>query len=195
MNKSLAVTSMPLAAAPPIEALVQTSALRWVVAIVLGSAALAIASQLSIPLQPVPMTMQTYAVIMIGALCGWRLAALTVLAYLVEGAAGLPVFADGAAGLAKMIGTTGGYLIGFLPAAALIGYLADRGWNNVAWKLAASLLVGHLVVFAFGVSYLASFTGVEKAIALGFVPFILGTVLKTALAFFSVYGIRRFTKA
>ena len=138
MNKSLSATTLLPISAPPVEALVQDSASRWLTAVALGSAALAVSAQLSIPMVPVPMTMQTYVVIMLGALCGWRLAALTVLAYLLEGAAGLPVFSDGHAGLAWLMGRTGGYLVGYLAAAAVIGFLADRGWNNVWWKLALS---------------------------------------------------------
>ena len=142
MNKSLSATTLLPIAAPPVEALVQDSASRWLIAVALGSAALAVSAQLSIPMVPVPMTMQTYVVIMLGALCGWRLAALTVLAYLLEGAAGLPVFSDGHAGFAWLMGRTGGYLFGYLAAAAFIGFLADRGWNTVWWKLALSLAFG-----------------------------------------------------
>ena len=194
MNKSLSATALMPVSAPPIEALVQTSASRWLIAVALGSAALAVSAQLSIPMVPVPMTMQTYVVIMLGALCGWRLAGLTVLAYLLEGAAGLPVFSGGHAGFAWLMGQTGGYLFGYLLAAALIGFLADRGWNGAAWKLALSLTAGHAVVFAVGVPWLAAFIGWEKAIVFGLTPFVIGTVLKTALAFFSVYGVRQFTK-
>ena len=195
MNKSLSATTLLPISAPPVEALVQDSASRWLIAVALGSAALAVSAQLSIPMVPVPMTMQTYVVIMLGALCGWRLAALTVLAYLLEGAAGLPVFSDGHAGFAWLMGRTGGYLFGYLAAAAFIGFLADSGWNNVWWKLALSLAIGHGIVFAFGVPWLAVFLGWDKAIVFGLTPFLIGTVLKTALAFFSVYGVRTFAKA
>lgn len=195
MNKSLSATTLLPISAPPVEALVQDSASLWLIAVALGSAALAVSAQLSIPMVPVPMTMQTYVVIMLGALCGWRLAALTVLAYLLEGAAGLPVFSDGHAGFAWLMGRTGGYLFGYLAAAAFIGFLADRGWNNVWWKLALSLAIGHAIVFAFGVPWLAAFLGWDKAIVFGLTPFLIGTVLKTALAFFSVYGVRMFAKA
>lgn len=191
MNKSLAATAPTIL--PPVEALVKDSASLWLVAVALGSAALAVSAQLSIPMVPVPMTMQTYVVLMIGVMCGWRLAALTVLAYLIEGAAGLPVFSDGHSGLAWLMGKTGGYLFGYLFAAAAMGYLADRGWNSVWWKLALSLSIGHVIVFALGVFWLAIYIGWSNAIVFGLIPFLLGTVLKTALAFFSVYGVRQAT--
>ncbi len=191
MNKSLAATAPTIL--PPVEALVKDSASLWLVAVALGSAALAVSAQLSIPMVPVPMTMQTYVVLMIGVMCGWRLAALTVLAYLIEGAAGLPVFSDGHSGLAWLMGKTGGYLFGYLVAAAAVGFLADRGWNSVWWKLALSLSIGHVIVFALGVFWLAIYIGWSNAIVFGLIPFLLGTVLKTALAFFSVYGVRQAT--
>ena len=184
MTKSLALPS----SLAPVAALVENSALRRALAIVAGSLALAVSAQITVPMFPVPMTMQTFAVIMVGVLCGGRLAAEIVLAYLVEGAVGLPVFAGGAAGLAAIIGNTGGYLIGFIPGAALIGWLADRGWNK-GIKLAASLTAGHLIIFIPGVAWLASFIGLNAAVQYGLTPFIVGTILKTALAFFALRGI------
>ena len=183
-------TSLALPSHAPLAAWGKSSLLARGLAIALGSAALALSAQMSVPMYPVPMTMQTFAVLMIGALCGGRLAVEIVLAYLVEGAMGLPVFSSGTAGFAVLLGHTGGYLAGFLPAAALIGAWADRGWNNNSVKLAISLSLGHLLMFVTGVAWLASFTGLTAAVTLGFVPFMLGTVLKTALAFFALRGIK-----
>ena len=185
MNKSLALPSTA-----PLATLVAGSALGRGLAVLIGSAALALSAQMTVPMYPVPMTMQTFAVIMIGALCGARLATEIVIAYLLEGAVGLPVFAAGASGIAAIIGNTGGYLVGFLPSAALIGWFADRGWNAGNLKLATSLSLGHLIIFVPGVAWLAGFIGLSAAFNFGFVPFILGTVLKTALAFFALRGLK-----
>ena len=111
----------------------QARSLRWQVAAVLvGSALLAVASQIKVPMVPVPMTMQTFAVTLIGALYGWRLGAITILAWLAQGAMGLPVLAGGAAGLLHFAGPTGGYLVAFPIAGAVTGWLAERGWNGNA---------------------------------------------------------------
>jgi len=188
------IKSLALPSATPVATLVQSSLVRRGFAILAGSFALAVSAQISVPMFPVPMTMQTFAVIMMGALCGWRLAVEIVIAYLVEGAVGLPVLAGGAAGLATMMGKTGGYLAGFIPAAALIGFLADKDWTKGV-KLAAALILGHAIVFVPGVAWLASFIGVAAAIQFGFTPFILGTLLKTALAFFALRGFATVNKS
>lgn len=177
----MALTSTA-SSARPLAALADRG-LAWRLAVVLaGSWAIALSAWIEVPMVPVPMTMQTYAILLVGALSGRRLAIETVGAYLLQGAIGLPVFAGGAAGLLHMAGPTGGYLIGFLLAAALIGHLADRGWNRRLVTLTASLTLGHVVIFALGVAWLASLIGLEKAIAAGVTPFIIGSVVKTALA-------------
>ena len=129
------------------------------------------------------MTMQTFAVTLIGALYGWRLGALTVVAWLAQGALGLPVFAGGAAGAVYLMGKTGGYLFAFVAAAALVGWLAERGWNGKRVVLACcAMLAGNAVCLVLGASWLAAIIGVEKAIAVGVAPFLLGAVLKSVLA-------------
>jgi biotin transport system substrate-specific component len=131
----------------------------------------------------VPVTMQTFAVTLVGALYGWRLGALTVVAWLAEAAVGLPVLAGGAGGLAHFAGPTGGYLFSFPVVAGLVGWLAERGWNaeRVLWAFAA-MLIGNGLCLVLGAIWLAAMIGAEKAIALGVTPFILGGVLKSALA-------------
>lgn len=188
----MAYQTLSQSPATPLARLVAGSAARRAGVVLAGSWLLAASAWIEVPMYPVPMTMQTYAVLLVGALCGFRLGAETVAAYLVQGALGLPMFAGGAAGLAVLAGPTGGYLVGFLMAAAFIGFLADRGWNRSAPKLAASLLVGHLLVFVPGLLQLASFVGADKAITFGWTPFIAGTVLKSALAFATVLGLGRF---
>ena len=147
-----------------------------------GSLLLAVSAKVQVPFYPVPLTLQTLVVLLIGAALGARLAAASVALYLIEGLAGLPVFAGAVAGPLYMAGPTGGFLVGFLPAAALIGFAADRRWDRSWIRLLASLSLGHAVVFVFGFFWLAQFVGAEKAFAAGVAPFALATVLKTLLA-------------
>lgn len=155
--------------------------LRNVLLAVAGSLLLAMTAKVQIPFWPVPLTMQTFAVLVIGMAYGWRLGAATVALYLFEGAMGLPVFASGA-GLAYMAGPTGGYLAGFLAAATLMGYLAERGWDRTPLRTLAAMVMGTAVIFACGVTWLATLIGVEKAVMGGLVPFMTGEALKIALA-------------
>jgi biotin transport system substrate-specific component len=162
------------------------------IAALLGSWALAASSQFEAPMWPVPMTLQTYAVVVIGAAFGWRLAGATVALYLLQGAAGLPFFAGGAGGYAYLSGPTGGYLIGFLFAAMAVGALADRGWNKTLLGLLAAMSVGHAVVFALGLLQLQLFVGWPMAIATGLTPFILGSVVKIVAGALTVWAGARF---
>jgi biotin transport system substrate-specific component len=150
----------------------------------LGSLALAASAKLQVPFYPVPMTMQSLVVLLLGMAFGWRLGAATVLLYLLEGAFGLPVFAgtpEKGIGIAYMMGPTGGYLIGFVAAAALTGWLAERGWDRSLWRSAAALSLGHAVLFLTGLAWLAVYIGWPRAVAFGLMPFLAGTVVKTAL--------------
>ena len=147
-----------------------------------GSLLLAVSAKVQVPFYPVPMTLQTLVVLLIGAALGARLAAASVALYLIEGLAGLPVFAGAVAGPVYMAGPTAGFLVGFLVAAALIGFAADRRWDRSWIGLLASLSLGHAVVFAFGFLWLAELIGVPKAFAAGVAPFVLATIVKTLLA-------------
>ncbi|GEO84196.1 MULTISPECIES: biotin transporter BioY [Alphaproteobacteria] len=153
------------------------------VLLVFGTALLALASRISVPMVPVPITLQTFALTMIGVLYGWRLGALTVLAWLGEAMIGLPVLANGAGGLAPFVGPTAGYLAAFPIVAALAGFLAEKGWagERVVLSFSAHLLA-NLLCLAIGGAWLAYLIGAEKGLVLGVVPFILGAVLKSALA-------------
>ncbi len=161
-------------------------ALRFGAMALLGSAVLAASAQVSLPMWPVPATLQTLAVLLLGALGGSRLGAASVALYLAEGAMGLPVFAHGTGGLAVLAGPTAGYLAGFLPAAWLAG-LAGRGVARQALVLTAA----HLLLFVPGVAWLAGFVGWERAVMAGFVLFVPGTVVKTALALAVLRAVRR----
>lgn len=161
----------------------QDRALGWQVgAVVLGTLFLALSSYIEVPMVPVPVTMQTFAVTLIGALYGWRLGAVTIAAWLVEGAAGFPVLAGGAAGVSYFVGPTGGYLFAFPVVGALVGWLAERGWNGNRVVLAfAAMLLGNLACLVLGTIWLAVMIGTEQAIIFGFLPFLLGGLLKSAL--------------
>ena len=158
-----------------------------------GTLVLALASQISVPMVPVPITMQTFAVTMIGALYGWRLGALTVLAWLGEAMLGAPVLANGSSGLAPFAGPTAGYLVAFPLMALMVGWLAERGWtgDNVVRSFTAHL-AANIFCLALGGLYLASLIGAEKGWLLGVAPFILGGVLKSALAAAVLKGIRMY---
>ncbi len=137
--------------------------------------------QIRLPFTPVPITAQTLAVLMIGVLLGSRRGALTLLAYLGEGLAGLPVFSGGGFGLPHLLGPTGGYLLGFVAAAYVVGWLAERGWDRRLLSALAAMTIGNLVIYAFGVSWLGRMVGFNQAIALGASPFAVGDLLKIAL--------------
>lgn len=154
-----------------------------IVFVLAGTLALALASRISVPMVPVPITMQTFAVTMIGALYGWRLGTLTVLAWLAEGMAGLPVLAGGAGGIAHFAGPTAGYLVSFPLMAAMVGWLAERGWTGARLiQSFAAHFAANIFCLALGGAWLATLIGLEKAMMLGVVPFVLGALLKSALA-------------
>ena len=150
--------------------------------IAVGSMLLAVSAQVKIPLYPVPVTGQTLVVLLIGMAYGSRLGAATVLAYLLEGGMGLPVFAGSGAGWATLAGPTGGYLIGFLAAAFVLGLLAERGMGRGPISTALAMLVGTAIIYVFGVTHLGGFIGFEKAIAAGLLPFLYGDALKLIVA-------------
>lgn len=165
-------------------------------AVLVGTLILAVASRIEVPMIPVPMTMQTFAVTMIGALYGWRLGAVTVLVWLAQGALGLPVFApSGAVGIARFFGPTGGYLLAFPLVAMLTGWLAERGWNGSRpLRAFASMLAGNALCLALGGAWLAVMIGAGPAFAAGVAPFILGGILKSALGAAALGGAQRFTR-
>jgi biotin transport system substrate-specific component len=151
--------------------------------IVLGSLVVAGAAQISIPLQPVPITGQTFAVLLVGMALGARRGALALALYLAEGIAGLPVFTAGQSGLAYMLGPTGGYLVGFIPAAALVGWLAERGFDRNLLTTLAAMVAGNLVIYAFGLAWLTQIIGsFDTALSAGMYPFLLGDAIKAVLA-------------
>jgi biotin transport system substrate-specific component len=153
---------------------------------VLGTLILWASAKISVPFYPVPMTLQTGAVVLIGAAYGARLGLATLLLYLAEGAIGLPVFQgtpQQGIGLAYMAGPTGGYLLGFAVAAFVVGALVERGFDRSPFRLFGAMLVGDAIIFALGLLWLGSVIGWDKPVlSLGLYPFILGDLVKMALA-------------
>ena len=165
---------------------------RAVILVALGTALLALSAKINLPLPYVPMTLQTLVVLMIGAAYGWRLGTATVIAYLAEGAIGLPVFAGPVGGLAPLLGPTAGYLAGFVAAAFITGWLSERGWDRSVPRLFVAMGLGHIVILAAGFAWLAfgMKLGVEKAWLVGIVPFVAASVIKNALGAALVPAIR-----
>lgn len=158
--------------------------LRGLVFAFAGAALLTLSAKVKVPFYPVPMTMQTMVVLMIAVAGGMRLGVATVGLYLLQGAFGFPVFADTperGIGLAYMMGPTGGYLLGFLAAAAVAGWCGDRGYGRSILGMIGVMTLGHAVIFAFGFTYLAMLLGASAAFYAGVAPFAVATVLKIAL--------------
>jgi len=161
-------------------------ALRSVALAVVGTLLLTIAAKIQVPFYPVPMTMQTFVVLTLGMAYGWRLGGATLILYLAEGAAGLPVFAgtpEKGIGIVYMLGGTGGYLVGFVLAAAVCGWLAERGWDRNVATTALAMLAGNVLIYVPGLLRLGILYGWDKPILeWGLTPFILGDLTKLALA-------------
>jgi biotin transport system substrate-specific component len=179
--------------------------LRMLALVLAGVGVLTLSAKVSVPFYPVPVTMQTLAVLLIGAAYGWRLGALTVLAYVGHGLAGLPVFTGtppAVPGLAYLLGPTGGFVTGFLPAVIIAGLAVERGLASRPVALFAALLGAEVLLFGLGFGWLAFGAhlasgafglGVAKAFALGVAPFALGDLLKTVLATLLIVATARFS--
>lgn len=156
------------------------------VLVTLGTGVVAAAAQVSLPLPftPVPVTGQTFAVLLVGASLGAGRGMASLVLYVLVGIAGAPVYADGAHGWAVMSGATGGYLVGFVAAAAITGRLAERCWDRRFSSALAAMLTGNVVIYLVGLPWLAIVldTGLERSLELGLYPFVPGDVLKLYLA-------------
>ncbi len=165
---------------------VSASWVRKVAVVIVGSLLLTVSAKTSIPFLPVPMTLQTLVVLSLGMVLGPRLGAAAVLAYLAQGAFGLPVFAgtpEKGIGIAYMLQHTGGYLVGFVVAAFTVGLLAQRKWDRSMLTTIAAMLIGNAIIYAFGLMWLGTLMGWDKPIvALGMTPFLLGDLAKTLIA-------------
>ncbi len=158
-------------------------AFRYALLALAGSVLITICTQISLPLFPVPMTLQTFAVFLIGLTYGWRLGGITVSLYLLEGAIGLPVFSGGKGGMIVFMGPTAGYLVGFLLAATACGWFAERGFDRSYFRLFLSLIVGNILIYTLGLFWLGTLIGWDKPVLeYGLYPFIGGDLLKIAMA-------------
>jgi biotin transport system substrate-specific component len=157
---------------------------RHVVLIVAGALFVALTAQVVIPTVPVPFTGQTFGVLIVGAALGIRRGALALLLYLALGAIGLPVYAEGDSGTSQLIGATGGYLIGFVVAAAVVGRLAELGWDRHIGGSLAAMAIGTAIIYALGVPWLKAVTGItwEAAVAGGMTKFLIWDAAKLAIA-------------
>ncbi len=154
----------------------------WIVFFSLFSGLLA-QIEIRLPFTPVPFTGQTFAVLLSGAVLGCRRGFLSQAAYLAEGLAGLPVFAGGSAGIAALLGPTGGYLWSFPLAAALLGWLVERGASRASWKLAGALVLADSLILLLGAFWLHGLFhfSYAQAVVLGFYPFLIGDIVKVLL--------------
>ena len=159
---------------------------KQLVLVAAGIATLVLAAKIKIPMFPVPMTMGTFAVLSIGAAYGTRLGLATILGYMLVGALGFDVFAGSSAevsGLGYMMGSTGGYLVGYVLAVVALGALARKGWDRARGKMALALVLGNALIYVPGLIWLTVLYGLEAPIlSWGLTPFLLGDVVKLALA-------------
>lgn len=146
--------------------------------VIIGSFALALCAQVSIklPFTPVPISLAPHVAIFLGAFLGRKLGTMAVIAYLIQGAIGLPVFSGGSFGFAHLLGPTGGYLLGYAAAAFATGYFVEKSKHQLHTSLA--LIGGNLVIYAIGVPYLSNFIGLKMSLTLGCLPFLIGDALK-----------------
>lgn len=184
---TLAEALVPIAAQRPRIA-------RWTreVLLVLGGSVLVALSayvRIDLPFGPVPITGQTFAVLLVGAALGSRRGALAMGTYLAEGAVGLPVFAGGGCCIPWLLGPTAGYLWSYPIAAWLVGWLAERGWDRRFSTAAVAMLAGNALIYLVGLPWLLSFVGSERVLATGLVPFIPGDLLKILLAAAALPGV------
>jgi len=158
--------------------------LHETILVLAGSALIAASAWIAVPLpfSPVPVTAQTFAVLLVGSVLGARRGAAAAIAYLGEGALGLPVFAGGSGGMHALAGPTGGYLAGFVAGAWLCGLLAERGWDRRVLTTVVSMVLGNVAILAPGLLWLSRFVGTERVLALGLYPFLPGDVVKIASA-------------
>ncbi|MDA3838359.1 MAG: biotin transporter BioY [Candidatus Delongbacteria bacterium] len=143
---------------------------------------IALMAQIVIPMYPVPFTGQTLGVLLTGALIGKKRASLSLLSYLLMGFIGMPVFVGGTFGIARLAGPTGGYLIGFVFAAMIVGYLCEKGWDRNFITSVFAMIIGSVVIYSFGLLWLSNFTGWSKVLSSGLIPFISGDIIKILIA-------------
>ena len=177
----------------------QAMRVKKIILVLAGIAALALAAKIKIPMIPVPMTMGTFAVLSIGAAYGMRLGLATIIGYMLIGALGFDVFAGSSAetfGMTYMMGGTGGYLVGYVLAVLALGYAARQGWDRSIGKMALAMILGNILIYVPGLIWLVGLYGTDAPIfAWGLTPFLLGDLVKLALAALLLPAIWRFVGA
>ncbi|MBI5822957.1 MAG: biotin transporter BioY [Chloroflexi bacterium] len=169
--------------------------LRNLALIFAGSLLVAAFAQIEIPTQPVPITGQTFAVLLVGALLGSKRGAAAMVAYIAQGALGLPFFAGGASGMGILSGATAGYLLGFVGAAYAVGWLAERGLERSVRTSILPFLVGTVIIYVFGVAWLSILLmSFSKAIQFGLLPFLVGDLIKLIAAAIALPSAWQFMK-
>lgn len=155
-----------------------------VILILFGTLFIAICSRVAIylPFSPVPVTGQTFAVLLMGTILGCKRGGICMGLYVLEGVAGLPVFAAGTSGIGVLFGPTFGYLAGFILAGAFVGWLAEKGFDRRRGSMVLAFCTGQAIIYFFGILRLSSFVGTNNVFALGIAPFLLGDVLKAGMA-------------
>ncbi len=169
----------------------ELTTLQLVSLLVLGTAFIIIFAQITIPLPKIPITGQSFAVLVTAFLLRSTLGTGAALLYLLLGALGLPVFADHSGGISVLKGTSGGYLFGFLPAAFVVGKLSETGWDVNFWWIAAAMAIGTAIILIFGIAQLTYFLGFGKALQYGLYPVLPGAIVKIGLGAAVVLLVRR----
>lgn len=154
---------------------------RSTLLVLMGSWLVALLARLQIPIGPVPITGQTLGVLLVGMLLGSRRGAISLMLYLTQGALGLPFFSAGGGPL-RLVGPTGGYLLGFVLAAFMVGLLSERGWDRKVWKTALAMTIGNIVIYLPGLLWLSRFVPGDSLLVTGLLPFLPGDAFKIVLA-------------
>jgi biotin transport system substrate-specific component len=183
--KSLTLANAVLITPSSSSASQQVSSIGKILLLILGVAILSLSAHMKVPFYPVPMTLQTLVVLLIGMTYGMRLGGLTILSYLMLGAFGAPVFSGGA-GVAYLVGPTGGYLAGFFVSAVTLGFLTERGLGKNWVSSGLLAVIGTFAIYALGLSWLTSIIGYEKALKFGLLPFVYGDFLKLVIVMLSI---------
>ncbi|MBX9470796.1 biotin transporter BioY [Microcella sp.] len=185
----MTTATTPLLRPTLVDRVVTRTWLSDIALVVAGTALVAVLAQVAIPLWPVPVTGQTLAVLLVGASLGAARGAASLALYAVLGGLGLPIYSDASGGWSVLLGPTGGYIIGFIVSAALVGWAAERAWDRGWYKPIITFIGGSLVVFAIGLPWLAVSLGqlglpndLQSVLVAGFYPFIIGGLIKAAIA-------------
>lgn len=185
----MSIAATPLVRPTLIDRVVTRTWVSDIALVTAGAALVAVLAQVAIPLWPVPVTGQTLAVLLVGAGLGAARGAASLTLYALLGAVGLPIYSDASSGWSVLAGPTGGYIIGFIASAAIVGWAAERSWDRGWYKPIITFIGGSIVVFAFGLPWLAFSLGqlglpndLQSVLVAGFYPFIIGGLIKAAIA-------------